>query len=734
MKKLKAFVFAIIMILYSFLFADPPNWEVITGTQYSMVLIAQATIYGNPVLGDCGNMIGAFGPGGEIDCRSVAVWQQAVPPEDGFWYFTIVGDDAGDLITFDVYDAASDQIYTCNETLIFENNLTIGNTTDPFQLTVQDSYIGGTISLITTTPPAGNLVDVEIQCDEQITYPSSNGYYQIPLSIGLYDVTASLPGYTTITLTNILLQGNQGVDDADITLIDWEQIPGTQYSMVLMTTADIFGIPIVGGIGNIVAAFGPGGDADCRGIAEWQIPNPPYWDGYWYFTIVANNIGELINFKIFDKATDAIYDCYETIEFNDNNTIGSPEAPYNLSNGSSQSFDFDENWNWISFNVHPGQTQIDTLFSPLGSNINQIKSQYESAVYFAPSGTWVGNLTNIEDGEGYLVQMNNPFYSFVVEGTPISPSTQISLDQNWNWVAYYPQFILDIENALNSIEDNVFQVKSQNQSATYYNPPGSWQGDLDFMEPSQGYKIFMNAADELFYIPSSDELLVGDDNDLMLDPPTWQVITGTEFSMILMAEVSLDGEAFTNEGDNIVAAFGPDGENDCRCIAAWQEPYPPYYDGFWYFTIVGNTNGDDISFKLYEETSDLIFDCNETLTFANNETIGSPDDLYQLTFNGTGIGGNLIPQNTECKLSIYPNPFNPSTTISFSVTQTSSFVTLEIYNLKGQKIRQFSIFNSQSSIVWDGTDQTNKPVSSGIYFCKLKAGKKIISKKLILLK
>jgi FlgD Ig-like domain/Kre9/KNH-like N-terminal Ig-like domain len=81
-----------------------------------------------------------------------------------------------------------------------------------------------------------------------------------------------------------------------------------------------------------------------------------------------------------------------------------------------------------------------------------------------------------------------------------------------------------------------------------------------------------------------------------------------------------------------------------------------------------------------------------------------------------------------------PNPFNPSTEIRFNVPQTSSFATIEIYNLKGQKIRQYSIFNNQSSIVWDGTDQVGKPVSSGVYFAKLKAGNQTVTRKMLLMK
>jgi len=97
--------------------------------------------------------------------------------------------------------------------------------------------------------------------------------------------------------------------------------------------------------------------------------------------------------------------------------------------------------------------------------------------------------------------------------------------------------------------------------------------------------------------------------------------------------------------------------------------------------------------------------------------------------------------DAEMKLSQnYPNPFNPETTISFSVTQTSSFVILDIYNIKGQKVKVFDVILSgdvgeSNSIVWDGTDDSGKPVSSGVYFYQLKIGNKIIdSKRMLLLK
>ncbi|MBT3756997.1 MAG: T9SS type A sorting domain-containing protein, partial [Candidatus Cloacimonetes bacterium] len=88
-------------------------------------------------------------------------------------------------------------------------------------------------------------------------------------------------------------------------------------------------------------------------------------------------------------------------------------------------------------------------------------------------------------------------------------------------------------------------------------------------------------------------------------------------------------------------------------------------------------------------------------------------------------------------LSNYPNPFNPTTTISFEVRQTSLFVTLKIYNLKGQEVKQLISTEVQAgkhSVIWNGTDSNDQPVSSGIYFYKLISGEHKQTNKMLLLK
>lgn len=79
----------------------------------------------------------------------------------------------------------------------------------------------------------------------------------------------------------------------------------------------------------------------------------------------------------------------------------------------------------------------------------------------------------------------------------------------------------------------------------------------------------------------------------------------------------------------------------------------------------------------------------------------------------------------------YPNPFNPSTTIEFSLPE-KAHVTLEIYNLLGQKVATLADGEYAAGVhsaVWHAEN-----ASSGIYFYRLNAGAEVITRKMALLK
>jgi hypothetical protein len=91
--------------------------------------------------------------------------------------------------------------------------------------------------------------------------------------------------------------------------------------------------------------------------------------------------------------------------------------------------------------------------------------------------------------------------------------------------------------------------------------------------------------------------------------------------------------------------------------------------------------------------------------------------------NPTGVD-QIAPATSEIYKN-YPNPFNPSTTISFTVPQSST-VSLSVYDLSGRLIRSLlsdeSVDQGRHEVVWSGQDERGGSVPSGVYFYRLETG------------
>ena len=121
------------------------------------------------------------------------------------------------------------------------------------------------------------------------------------------------------------------------------------------------------------------------------------------------------------------------------------------------------------------------------------------------------------------------------------------------------------------------------------------------------------------------------------------------------------------------------------------------------------------------------------------------------TFDGTRIGGfdsikaggctdpviivNELPGVTALR-PIYPNPFNPVTTISFTLAAGEK-VNLRVYDVQGALVRilkDHRLPRGVHTVEWDGRDKHGRAVSTGVYFVRLVAGTYQSTRKAVLLK
>ena len=102
-----------------------------------------------------------------------------------------------------------------------------------------------------------------------------------------------------------------------------------------------------------------------------------------------------------------------------------------------------------------------------------------------------------------------------------------------------------------------------------------------------------------------------------------------------------------------------------------------------------------------------------------------------------GIGEGPIGLGTQFSLEDnWPNPFNPTTTIAFTLPRPTR-VRMHVYNIRGQLVKTLidrEMGGGRHTVQWDGTDGSGRKVATGIYLYTLEAGSFHASKKMLLVK
>lgn len=114
----------------------------------------------------------------------------------------------------------------------------------------------------------------------------------------------------------------------------------------------------------------------------------------------------------------------------------------------------------------------------------------------------------------------------------------------------------------------------------------------------------------------------------------------------------------------------------------------------------------------------------------------SLDNIWNVSVTLTGTSYSEVPFATRL-VGNYPNPFNPTTFISYELKELA-YVKIDVFNSKGQLVKTLvnqSHVAGHLTAVWNGSDNYNQPVSSGLYMYKFMVNNQNVSmKKCILLK
>lgn len=196
------------------------------------------------------------------------------------------------------------------------------------------------------------------------------------------------------------------------------------------------------------------------------------------------------------------------------------------------------------------------------------------------------------------------------------------------------------------------------------------------------------------------------------------------------------------DNDDSVSTIQPTSEGG-YILAGYTKPFESVFQGdFWIINI--NENGNLLWDHIFvsdnwEMARSALQTSDGGYIIAGFTQTEEPEsrDILLIRLGTESEANNSIIHNQDFMLVNYPNPFNPETTIEFSI-QDNSQIELSIYNSKGQKVKTISdnyFEKGNHSAIWNGEDTKGNPVSSGVYLYKLNVnGKTEAVKKCILLK
>ena len=432
---------------------------------------------------------------------------------------------------------------------------------------------------------------------------------------------------------------------------------------------------------------------------------------------------ELVNllFTVNNINSDPAFIMVDEIKWNENESITNA-ASGQIFIMSSDDHVVAEGWNLISFDIFLMENQPDIVFSDLLTNDNLVNiTGYDEngSNFYDPFGyDFLNTLTAIEDGRGYWVKVNEADI-FGHNGVSLSSEYSIFMWENWNLIGYW---LLE-----NSLPEEAFSELIENNNLVYvtgfsengfafFDPNGmNFLNTLTTLENGTAYWIKLNESvgDFQYPLPSGNggRQIVRNINPAIIKTNSCMFVNGT----ISSHDIELGYESKVN-------IFSENG-----LIVGEMEILEGGY------LLTGAVYGDD---KTTEEIDGAIE--GERLIFKlGNVVLSSTDITFSGDMNLQKV--DLVFSEIPLEFTVignFPNPFNPSTTIRYGTSQERQ-VNIIISDLLGKEVKSFLVSKNMPgyhSVVWNGKDNQDRSVSTGVYLYRIESEDFVQTKKMVLLR
>ena len=395
-----------------------------------------------------------------------------------------------------------------------------------------------------------------------------------------------------------------------------------------------------------------------------------------------------------------------------------------LIEATTKTYTFKKGINWLCFDIlehnDPIIThQVQNLFVPIDCRMKYGRHEYLQ--FYFSGAFWVNGSHLITGSNGYKLQVKVEC-QFTVTGQRCPAETTFPLFSNnqENWIGYFLEETQHIYDAFADQLANITGLRAQHW-AIKKPPNGIWPDVPYTISPGDMVIVYCEREIPAFswsFEESREKYVI----------PKSQDFTYEEEADYIPVFIELDPNDLPSE-------IGAYVEGECKGATVVQDTTAQIC------AYILENQGEDLEFEFSygsrEQNKQIkeygICEPETSKTVKGTIQIDKNKDCYYVSFKD---GQNNTPVTAKIEIANFPNPFNPETTLFFSLPNEQK-IELTVYNLKGQKVRQLvkgQFPAGQNSIVWNGKDDNGKSVGSGLYLYKLKTSDKVISKKMLLLK
>ena len=307
-------------------------------------------------------------------------------------------------------------------------------------------------------------------------------------------------------------------------------------------------------------------------------------------------------------------------------------------------------WNWYSSYIEQeGINGLEMLENSLGSSGLRIQGKNASTDYFVyeNTGYWYGTLSALDNTQTYKIRTSEACEAVIVGEGTLPANHPVTIVEGWNWIGYPSSQSASIEVALGGFTPEPNDViKSRNQSSTYisYGGYNLWYGQLNTLEPGQGYMYKSNNSEPKTLVFQTGRGEKGLKPNITPQSNLY-VPEGENYAdnMLITAVVEMGGEELRSEDYELAAFVG----NECR--GSVKLMYVEPFDRYVAFLLAFGDKTEDLHFVLTDETGTSLSD--DLVRYETDGTVGTLTEPVTLHFGTLGVSDDQM-----APVHIYPNP------------------------------------------------------------------------------